>query len=346
VRCSAAAFEILRGIDEGSNDDEVAARLSSLSGMFVSASDVAHARRVTLAKIAGFCRARNLNRQRIFWHRQILGPIATERISRPFIPLFRPGIAALLLAMAILACLDASWIVLARGRHAYMCVPTASQAFGAYGVFLLMLVVHEAGHAAALLRFGGKAGGAGIGLFIIFPFFYTDVTRSWSLRPRQRVIVDLGGLYLQFLIMAPLFLAFALHPSAWLMTALGLAATTAVLAANPFLRNDGYWALSDLLDRPALKEDAYRHLWTAWRRVRFPGGLEIYAALDILFLLVLMGVAGRHAWQSLLSSAGSAAVSTSWIMLAGSMAAFAFLALRLRATLRRATIPTNLGQSI
>jgi putative peptide zinc metalloprotease protein len=336
VRCSAAAFEILQGAEEGRSDDEVAERLSAIGGPCLSASQVIQARHVALAKIAGICRKKNLHHQGIFWHRQIVGPAATARLSRPLQPLFHPGLAVALLGIALLTYFSAGWIMLASGWHHYVVVPTEVQAIGAYLVFLLILVMHEAGHAAALHRFGGTAGGAGVGLFIVFPFFYTDVTRSWSLRSSQRVIVDLGGLYIQVLVMAPMLLVCALHPAAWLMMALGLAASTCALAANPFLRNDGYWALSDLLDRPALKQDAYRRLWAAWRHAQRPGGLELYAAADMLFLLTLMGVAIRGAWLSLRPPAGSTAWSMSWLMLTGSTVALAFLVLRLRVTLRRA----------
>ena len=56
---------------------------------------------------------------------------------------------------------------------------------------------HELGHAAACRYGGATPGGMGMGIYIVWPAFYTDVTDAYRLPRRDRLRVDLGGLLLQ-----------------------------------------------------------------------------------------------------------------------------------------------------
>ena len=47
--------------------------------------------------------------------------------------------------------------------------------------------------------------------YITFPVFYTDVTDVWCLTRRQRVIVNLGGVYFQLIFLIPFFLFLQLY---------------------------------------------------------------------------------------------------------------------------------------
>ena len=54
---------------------------------------------------------------------------------------------------------------------------------------------HELGHATAA-RYGGATPGVmGVGIYLMMPVFYTDVTDSYRLGRRGRLRTDLGGLY-------------------------------------------------------------------------------------------------------------------------------------------------------
>ena len=64
---------------------------------------------------------------------------------------------------------------------------------------------HEFGHAAAA-RYGGSTPGAmGIGIYLFWPAFYTDVTDSYRLGRAGRVRTDLGGLYFNALVVLASF---------------------------------------------------------------------------------------------------------------------------------------------
>ena len=63
------------------------------------------------------------------------------------------------------------------------------------GLTLLSAAFHELGHAAACRYGGARPGAMGVGLYLVWPAFYTDVTDSYRLGRGGRLRVDLGGLY-------------------------------------------------------------------------------------------------------------------------------------------------------
>jgi putative peptide zinc metalloprotease protein len=98
-------------------------------------------------------------------------------------------------------------------------------------------------------------------MFILFsPFLFCNATDSWTFRDKKkRFIVTFGGIYLE------LFLA-AVAAALWVITPPGLfnqvcfnvmlvcSVMTIFFNANPLMKFDGYYALSDFLEIPNLKE--------------------------------------------------------------------------------------------
>ncbi len=121
-------------------------------------------------------------------------------------------------------------------------------------------LLHELGHASASAWYGIPPGDIGFGLYLIFPAFYTDVTKAWRLTPKQRAVVDLGGLYFQaglLLVLAPiahksnnLFLGFYILSNLYMM----------LHTLNPLFKMDGYWLLSDLGRFPNL----HKRTWSVF----------------------------------------------------------------------------------
>ena len=64
-----------------------------------------------------------------------------------------------------------------------------------FGLMIVSASFHEFGHAAACRYSGGRPGGMGCGLYLVWPAFYTDVTDAYRLDRRGRLRTDLGGLY-------------------------------------------------------------------------------------------------------------------------------------------------------
>jgi len=128
-------------------------------------------------------------------------------------------------------------------------------------IFLLNLIAvlfHEFGHAAACLSFGAKNGPIGFGFYIISPVFYSDVSDAWRLNRKQRIIVDLGGIYLQMLICSLVVIAFYIFQNQAILQVAFWMFMATLINLSPFLRYDGYWALSDLLEISNLKEKSQK----------------------------------------------------------------------------------------
>src|SRR5579863_1627819 len=130
--------------------------------------------------------------------------------------------------------------------------------------------IHEFGHAYFCRKFGGEVHVMGILLMIFTPVPYVDASSSWGLRNRwHRVLVGSAGMIVE------LFVA-AMATFVWAKTGPGTvnsiaynvmfiaSVSTVIFNANPLLRFDGYYILSDLLEIPNLSQRAtgeLRHLW-------------------------------------------------------------------------------------
>ena len=136
---------------------------------------------------------------------------------------------------------------------------------------LVGLFLHELGHTAACSRYGTQHGEIGIGLLLILPVFYVNVQRSWSLKRRQRVIVDGAGIYFHLIYSALIcFIWLVTHDRAAEIVVRSLLMCT-VINAMPFLRFDGYWLATDVIGVPNLRE-AIGEWWNyVMRRTLNPG---------------------------------------------------------------------------
>ena len=135
-------------------------------------------------------------------------------------------------------------------------------------VLIGVKIVHEFGHGLACKHYGGEVHEMGA-MFIVFsPFLFCNASDSWMLPEKwKRLVIVSGGIYLE------LFLA-ALAAALWVLTPPGLfnqiafnvmvvcSVMTVFFNANPLMKFDGYYALSDLWEMPNLKERGDRALVT------------------------------------------------------------------------------------
>jgi hypothetical protein len=123
---------------------------------------------------------------------------------------------------------------------------------GAFCLVGLTVVGHELGHATAATRCGINPGEIGFGLYLIYPALYTELGFAWLLPSIQRVLVDLGGFYFQFLATVPLCLGYQMtHSNAYLATVISLDFLM-LFSLVPFFKFDGYWLVADVLGVPNL----------------------------------------------------------------------------------------------
>jgi putative peptide zinc metalloprotease protein len=109
---------------------------------------------------------------------------------------------------------------------------------------------HEVGHATAT-RFGGAEPGVmGVGIYVVWPAFYTDITDAYRLGKWGRLRADLGGMYFNAifaLLTTAVYAATSFEPLLLLVVLQNFAI---IQQALPLLRLDGYYILSDLTGVP------------------------------------------------------------------------------------------------
>lgn len=131
-------------------------------------------------------------------------------------------------------------------------------------LFLSGTMFHEIGHATALKKGGGRPGVMGVGLYLAWPAFYTDVTDSYRLPRWSRVRVDLGGIYFNLIYGMLLFAMAEVTGFQPLIFVAALMEIGAIQQLLPLVRLDGYWILSDMLGVP----DLFSHVKTHVESIR------------------------------------------------------------------------------
>jgi outer membrane lipoprotein-sorting protein len=178
-----------------------------------------------------------------------LGPKVLDPITSVLKHLFHP---ILLLPLLLLTAFAHWWLYKIHGLSSSLEAVLASPS-GLPIVVAVILVAawfHEFGHAAALTYGGGKVRGMGMGLYLIYPALYTDVTDAYRLGRGARVRTDLGGIYFHALACLAL-IGIAIHWKAeLLLSAVALINIEMIRQFVPLVRLDGYWLLADLTGIP------------------------------------------------------------------------------------------------
>lgn len=115
-------------------------------------------------------------------------------------------------------------------------------------------LIHELGHSLATMSYGVSPGRIGLGVYFIMPILFSDVSRIWKLKRTQRIIVDLGGVYLQGVFLVFSFLLNYFFVKSTLLNIAILISGFQILGDfNPFIKFDGYWVLVDYLGITEIK---------------------------------------------------------------------------------------------
>jgi putative peptide zinc metalloprotease protein len=131
-----------------------------------------------------------------------------------------------------------------------------------WGVFVLIKLIHELGHAFACRRFGGECHELGIMFLVFIPTPYVDASSAWAFPNRwHRMFVGCAGMIVELFVAS--LLAFfwvtvgdkSSLPAVLAYNAMLIASvSTLIFNANPLLRYDGYYILSDFLEIPNLRQ--------------------------------------------------------------------------------------------
>jgi putative peptide zinc metalloprotease protein len=172
-------------------------------------------------------------------------------------------------------------------------------------IWLILLVfiaifLHEAAHAFTVKSFGREVPGIGIGWYWFCPIAFVDTSDMWLANRGQRVAVGLAGVLANILFAGMVSIVGWFSPYApiaifcWYF-ALG-SYLIAVVNLNPLLEYDGYYVLTDLLERPNFRAQTLR-----WLGQEFPKslgspkmlrghGLEILYGLSSVAYMILLAL--------------------------------------------------------
>lgn len=198
---------------------------------------------------AAFFSTESLVRRTSFRLKMTLVPEGmVARLARHLTWCFDRRVAAVTLTAFVLVAAT----TLGRAAGAVLTAATGVDLAVLYGVVLFSVLVHEFGHAAASLRYGCPPGRIGMGLYLILPALFTDVTRVWRIPARQRAVVDLGGLYFQAALMVGVGAYGLVTSNAVALRLVWITLFSMLYTLNPVFKMDGYWLLSDLSGLPNL----------------------------------------------------------------------------------------------
>jgi putative peptide zinc metalloprotease protein len=120
------------------------------------------------------------------------------------------------------------------------------------GLSVISAAFHECGHAAGCRYGGARPGRIGIGIYLVWPAFFTNVTDSYRLSRGGRLRTDLGGLYFNLIFMLALAGIYAATSANILLLVIALTHLEMLEQLLPFVRFDGYFIVSDLVGVPDL----------------------------------------------------------------------------------------------
>lgn len=156
---------------------------------------------------------------------------------------------------------------------------------------ILLFFVHELGHTSAMKKYNLSAKGIGVGFYFFTPVMYADVSESWKLPNKQRVVVDIGGFHFQFMITLLYFLCAIIFESPTLLYVVSLSLFISIFNFNPFIKSDFYWGISDFFNIPNLREKADKEFFkffTSKRSCKISLPLAFYGFLCYLFVLAVI----------------------------------------------------------
>ncbi len=180
---------------------------------------------------------------------KMISPHIIDPTTRVFQFFYAPPV---LVPILVIAAIAHGWLYLVHGLSR-----SIRDSFYTPGLLLIILVImllasvfHEFGHASALRYGGGKVRGMGVGIYLVYPAFYTDVTDSYRLGRWARVRTDLGGFYFSLIFALGVIAFYLVSRQEFLLLIVMLVDLDIIFQIMPFVRFDGYWALADLTGIP------------------------------------------------------------------------------------------------
>ncbi len=202
-----------------------------------------------------------------------------DRLLGALLPYVRFVFSRGFLALTVAVVLSAVAMLVTHWHEFVARLPQLHDLFSVRNLLCLWLVLgiikilHEFGHGLCCKAMGGEVHEMGLQMLLLFPALYCDVSDSWMLPHKmRRIAISLAGIYVELFIAAlATFLWWATDSSTafhdvCLMVMIVCGINTIIVNANPLMRFDGYFALSDWLEVPNLATQANRVVQTGVMR--------------------------------------------------------------------------------
>ncbi len=179
--------------------------------------------------------------------------VVPERFTRALTTVFRPLFLSpvVVVVVAGMIALD-GWLLFEHGiaQSVRQALYNPALLLALLGGVVLATAFHEIGHATACRYGGAEPGVMGVGIYVVWPAFYTDVTDAYRLGKAGRLRTDLGGIYFNAVFALATAGAYFVTGYEPLLLLVLLQNFAMVQQLMPFLRLDGYYIISDLTGVP------------------------------------------------------------------------------------------------
>ena len=183
--------------------------------------------------------------------------------------------------------------------------------------WVTLKVLHELFHGLVSKKYGGRVYEAGVILILFVPVGYVDATTSWQFPSRrQRAHTAAAGMFIELLIGGIAAWVWAYSRAGIVndvaFNCMLIAAVSSVLFnANPLMRFDGYFILSDMVNIPNLYQRGRARMLLVLRRVlgipsQVPSQGKVKDAFILLYgfttffwrimVLTIILIAASHLW--------------------------------------------------
>lgn len=143
-------------------------------------------------------------------------------------------------------------------------------------VFIVTKAIHETGHGVICKRFGGLVPEFGVMLLVLFPAPYVDASACWAFPSKwKRMAVGAGGMIFELAVASAAAMVWASAADGSTIRQIAYNAifvasiSTILFNANPLMRFDGYYILSDLLEIPNLMQRSMKLIQHHFKRRLF-----------------------------------------------------------------------------
>ncbi|MDO4630220.1 MAG: hemolysin D [Planctomycetia bacterium] len=191
-----------------------------------------------------------------------------ERLLNWMYPFFAWIYHPFTMTLSLVMMISALLLVMTHFDTFYSKLPSFNQFFTPEnGLWLALVlgmtkVIHEFGHGLTCKHFGGECHEMGVMILVLTPCLYCNVSDSWMLPSKwRRAAIGFAGIFVEvWLASFATFLWWYTNPGLLNNICLNImfisSVSTIIFNANPLLRYDGYYVLSDLMEIPNMRQKA------------------------------------------------------------------------------------------